>query len=66
MTSKTPKFVAMFTIIQYEDAKEYNNAQIARRYESLNRTVKILRAVVILLVALAIVSSFAAKTGGIN
>ena len=66
MTSKNPKFVAMFTIIQYEDAKEYNNAQIAGRYKSLDRTVKILRVVVILLVALTIVSSFAVRTGGIN
>ncbi len=66
MLSQPPKAVAIFTASQYENAKEYNDAQIARRYKSLDRTVKILRVVVILLVALAIVSSFAVKTGGIN
>ena len=66
MTSKTPKFIAMFTIIQYEEEKEYNNAQIARRYKSLDRTVKMLCIVVVLLVAITIVSRFALQVGGIN
>lgn len=66
MTSKMPKFIAMFTIIQYEDAKEYNNAQIAGRYKSLDRTVKMLCIVVVLLVAITIVSRFALQVGGIN
>ncbi len=63
MLSKKPKDIALFTIISYENAKEYNNAQLARRYKSLDITVKILRAVVILLVAITIVSSFAVKAG---
>ena len=63
MLSKKPKDIALFTIISYENVKEYNNAQLARRYESLDITVKILLAVVILLVAITIVSSFAVKTG---
>ena len=63
MLSKKPSDIALFTIISYENAKEYNNAQLARRYESLDITVKILRAVAILLVAITIVSSFAVKAG---
>ncbi|MBQ6972179.1 MAG: hypothetical protein IJP86_07455 [Synergistaceae bacterium] len=63
MLSKTPREIALFTIISYENAKEYNNEQLERRYKSLNITVKMLLVVVILLVALTIVSSFAVKAG---
>ena len=28
MLSKTPRDIAMFTIIRYEDIKEYNNRQL--------------------------------------
>ena len=66
MLSKTPRDIALFTIISYENNKEYNNAQIGRRYKSLDRTVKILRIVVILLVAITIVSRFALQAGGVN
>ena len=66
MLSQSPKAIAIFTITQYENAKEYNNAQIGRRYKSLDRTVKILHIVVILLVAITIVSRFALQAGGIN
>ena len=63
MLSKTPRDVALFTIIRYEDIKEYNNKQLGKRYRSLNLTVKMLLVVVILLVALSIVSSFVVKAG---
>ena len=66
LMSKTPRNIAVQTIIKYENAKEYNNAQIGRRYKSLDRTVKILRAVIVLLVAITIVSRFAVQAGGIN
>ncbi len=63
MLSQSKRAIAIFTITQYENAKEYNNAQIGRRYKSLDRTVKILQMVVILLVAVTIVSRFAVKAG---
>lgn len=63
MLSKTPRDIALFTIIRYEDAREYNNAQLAQRYKSLDITVRILVAVVVLLVAITIVSGFAVKFG---
>ena len=63
MLSKTPRDIAMFTIIRYEDIKEYNNRQLGKRYKSLNLTLKMLLVVVILLVALSIVSNFAVKAG---
>ncbi len=63
MLSKTPRDIALFTIIRYEDAKEYNNAQLAQRYKSLDITVRMLLAVVVLLVTITIVSGFAVKFG---
>ena len=66
MLSKTPRDIALFTIISYENAKDYTNRQLGRRYKSLDITVKILLVVVILLVAVTIVSSFAVKAGGIS
>ena len=61
--SKNPMTVARFTIIQYEMIRAYNNSSIDRRYASLNKSVKMLIAVAVMLLTLIIVSGFAAQTG---
>ena len=63
LMSKNPLTVARFTIIQYEMIRAYNNSSIDRRYASLNKSVKMLIAVAVMLLTLIIVSGFAAQTG---
>ncbi|MBR1657927.1 MAG: hypothetical protein IJ697_05620 [Synergistaceae bacterium] len=61
MLSSSPKAIARFTIMRYEIARDYNIRQIDRRYTSLEKSVKILVALAVLLIAISIVSNFAVK-----
>ena len=61
MISKSPRDIALFTIMHYETAKSYNNKQIGERYKSLELSVNILIAVLIMLIMITIAGSFAVK-----
>lgn len=61
MILKSPTDIALFTITQYEMAKGYNNVQLSRRYRFLETSVRLLIVLVIMLISITIVSSFAVK-----
>ena len=57
LLSRDKKTVAKYTIIQYERARDYNNRLIDQQFKRLNKAVKLLIAVVLLLMMLNLTGS---------